>query len=140
MLLYLNQQVFLHAVFCMQRLYGFPRIIFRMLLRKKKLKITCLFFKGYRLSKMEDFQNALIPRPVGVFARRLLHTTTLWVPQNHFQNVFAKKKVENNLHILQGLSAQQNGGFSKFSHISTSRCFCTPSFAQNNSMGSLESF
>ena len=57
-----------------------------------------------------------------------------------FSECFSEKKVENNLPILQGLSAEQNGGFSKFSHISTSRCFCTPSFAYNNSMGSLTSF
>ena len=102
MLLYLDQYVFLHPVFCIEQLYGFPRIIFRMFLRKKKWKITCLFCKGYRLKKMKDFQNALISRPVGVFARRLLQTTTLLVPYIHFQNVFAKKKVENNLPIWKG--------------------------------------
>ena len=32
-----------------------------------------------------------------------LHRTTLCIPQNHFQHVFAKKKVENNLPILHGL-------------------------------------
>ena len=52
---------------------------------------------------MEDLQNALISRLFGVFARGFLHRTTLCIPYNHFQHVFAKKKVENNLLILHGL-------------------------------------
>ena len=58
---------------------------------------------GYRLTKMEDLQNAVTSRLFGVFARGFLHRTTLCIPMNHFQHVFAKKKVENNLPILHGL-------------------------------------
>ena len=139
MLSYLDYLVFLQAVFCTEQLYGFRRIIFSMFLRKKKLKITWPFCMGYRLTKMEDLQNALISRLFGVFARGFLHRTTLCIPQNHFQHVFAKKKVENNLPILHGLQTYQNGGSSKCCHISTIRCFCTRFFAQNNSMHSVES-
>ena len=130
MLSYLDYLVFLHAVFCTEILYAFLRIIFSMFLRKKKLKITCPFCMGYRLTKMEDLQNALISRLFGVFARGFLHRTTLCFPQNHLQHVFAKKKVENNLPILHGLQTYQNGGSSKCSHISTIWCFCTRFFAQ----------
>ena len=196
MLSYLDYLVFLHGVVCREQLYAFRRIIFSMFLRKrklkitcslcmgyrltkmedlqnalisrlfgvfargflhrttvcipqnhfqhvfakKKLKITCSFCMGYRLTKMEDLQNALISRLFGVFARGFLHRTTLCIPQNHFQHVFAKKKVENNLPILHGLQTYQNGGSSKCSHISTIWCFCTRFFAQNNSMHSVESF
>ena len=126
---------FLHG-----KLYAFRRIIFSMFLRKKKLKITCSFCMGYRLTKMEDLQNALISRLFGVFARGFLHRTTLCIPQNHFQHVFNKKKVEKNLPILHGLQTYQNGGSSKCSHISTICCFGTQFFAQNNSMHSVESF
>ena len=196
MLSYLDYLVFLHAVFCTEQLYAFRRIIFSMFLRKKKLKITCPFCMGYRLTKTEDLQNAPISRLFGVFARGFLHRTTLCIPQNHFQHVFAKKKVENNLLILHGLQTYenggsskcsnistiwcfargflhrltlcipqnhfqhvfakkkveknllilhglqtyQNGGSSKCSHISTIWCFCTRFFAQNNSMHSVESF
>ena len=140
MLPYLDYLVFLHAVFCTENLYAFRRIIFSMFLRKKKLKITCPFCMGYRLTKMEDLQNALISRLFGVFARGCLHRTTLCIPQNHFQHVFAKKKVENNLLILHGLQTYQNGGSSKCCHISTIQCFCTWFFAQNNSTHSVESF
>ena len=196
MLSYLDYLVFLHAVFCTEQLYAFRRIIFSMFLGKKKLKITCPFCMGYRLTKMEDLenallsrlfgvfaggflhrttlcipqnhfqhvsakkkvenhlpifhgysftkmedlQNALISRLFGVFARGFLHRTTLCIPQNHFQHVFAKKKVENNWLIFHGLQTYQNGGSSKCSHISTIWCFCTRFFAQNNSMHSLESF
>ena len=140
MLSYLDYLVFLHAVFCTEQLYAFRRIIFSMFLRKKKLKITCPFCMGYRLTKMEDLQNALTSRLFGVFAGGVLHRTTLCIPQNHFQHGFAKKKVENNLPILHGLQTYQNGGSSKCSHISTIWCFCTRFFAQNNSMHSVESF
>ena len=141
MLSYLDYLVFWHKFFCTEQLYAFPIIIFSMVLRKKKrLKINCPFFKGYRLTEMEDLQNALISRLFGVFARGFLHRTTLCIPQNHFQHVFAKKKVENNLPILHGLQTYQNGGSSKCSHISTIWCFCTRFFAQNNSMHSVESF
>ena len=103
MLSYLDYLVLLQAVFCTEQLYAFRRIIFRMFLRKKKLKITFPFCMGYRLTKMEDLQCALISRLFGVFARGFLHRTTLCIPQNHFEHVFAKKKVENNLPILHGL-------------------------------------
>ena len=140
MLSYLDYLVFLHAIFFTEQLYAFRRIIFSMFLRKKKLKITCPFCIGYRLTKMEDLQNALISRLFCVFARGFLHRTTLCVPQKHFQHVFAKEEVENNLPILHGLQTYQNGGSSKCSHISTIWCFCTRFFAQNNSMHSVESF
>ena len=196
MLSYLDYLVFLQAVFCTQQLYAFRGIIFSMFLRKKKLKITCPFSVGYRLTKMEDLQNALISRLFGVFGRGFLHRTTLCIPWlifsmflrkknlkitcpfcmgyrltkmedlqnalisrlfgvfargflhrttlciawNHFQHVFAKKKVENNLPILHGLQTYENGGSSKCSHISTIWCFCRRFFAQNNSMHSVESF
>ena len=78
--------------FWTEQLYAFRRIIFSVFLRKKKLKITCPFCMGYRLTKMEDLQNALISRLFGVFARGFLHKTTLCIPQNHFQRVFKKKK------------------------------------------------
>ena len=80
MLSYLDYLVFLQAVFCTEQLYAFRRIIFGMFLRKKKLKITCPFCMGYRLTKMEDLQNALISRLFGVFARGFLHRTTLCIP------------------------------------------------------------
>ena len=140
MLSYLDYLVFLHAVFCTEQLPAFRRIIFSMFFRKKKLKITWSFCMAYGPTKMEDLQNALISRLFGVFARGCLHRTTLCIPQNHFQHVFAKKKVENNLPILHGLQTCQNGGSSKCSHISTIWCFCTRFFAQNNSMHSVESF
>ena len=139
MLSYLDYLVFLHAVFCTEQLYAFRRIIFSMFLKKKKVENNFPFCICYRLSKMEDLQNAVISRLFGVFARGLLHRTTLCIPQNHFQHVFAKKKVENNLPILHGLQTYQNGGSSKCSHISTIWCFCSRSFAQNNSMHSVES-
>ena len=103
MLSYLDYLVFLHAVFCTEKLTAFRGIIFSMFLRKKKLKITGPFCMGYRLTKMVDLQNALISRLFGVFARGFLHRTTLCILQNHFQHVFAKKKVENNWAILHGL-------------------------------------
>ena len=128
MLSYLDYLVFLDAVFFTEQLYAFRRIIFSMFLRKKKLKITGLFCMGYRLTKMEDLQNALISRLFGVFARCFLRRAALCIPQNHFQHVFAKKKVENNLPILHGLQTYQNGGSSKCSHISTIWCLCTRFF------------
>ena len=69
MLSNLDYLVFLHAVFCTEQLYCLCRIIFSMFLRKKKLKITCSFCMGYRLTKMIDFQYGLISLLVGVFAR-----------------------------------------------------------------------
>ena len=80
MLSYLDYLVFLHAIFFTEQLYAFRRIIFSMFLRKKKLKITCPFCMGYRLTKMEDLQNALISRLFCVFARGFLQRTTLCVP------------------------------------------------------------
>ena len=70
---YLDYLVFFQRVFCTEQLYAFRRIIFSMVLRKKKLKITCPFSMGYRLTKMEDLQNNLISRLFGVFARGFLH-------------------------------------------------------------------
>ena len=80
MLSYLNYLVFLHAVFCTEQLYAFCRINFSMFLRKKKLKITCPFCMGYRLSKMEDLQSDLISRLFGVFAGGFFNRTTLCIP------------------------------------------------------------
>ena len=80
MLLFRDYLVFLHAAFCTEQLYAFRRIIFSMFLRKKKLKITCPFCMGYRLTKMEDLQNALISLLFGVFGRGFLHRTTLCIP------------------------------------------------------------
>ena len=67
-------------VFCTEQLYAFRRIIFSMVLRKNKLKITCPICMVYRLTKMEDLQNALISRLFGVFARGFLHRSTLCIP------------------------------------------------------------
>ena len=76
-----------------------------------------------------------------VFLQAVFCTEQLYAfRKNHFQHVFAKKKVENNLPILHGLQTYQNGGSSKCSHISTIWCFCRRFFAQNNSMHSVESF
>ena len=94
MLSYLDYLVFLHAVFCTEQLYAFRTIIFSMVFLQKKLKITCPFCMGYRLTKMEDLQNALISRLFGVFARGFLHRTTLSIPQSHFQHGFVKKKLK----------------------------------------------
>ena len=80
MLSYLDYLVFLQAVFSTKQFYAFRRIIFSMSLRKKKYKITCPFCMGYRLTKMEDLQNALISRLFGGFARGFLHRTTLCIP------------------------------------------------------------
>ena len=77
---HLDYLVFLHAAFCTEQLYAFRRIIFSMVLRKNKLKITCPICRDYRLTKMEDLQNALISRLFGVFARGFLHRTTLCIP------------------------------------------------------------
>ena len=92
MLSYLDYLVFLHVVFCTEQLYAFRRIIFSMFVPKKKFKITCSFCMGYRLTKMEDLQNALISRLFGVFAGGFLQRTTLCILQNHLQHVLAKKK------------------------------------------------
>ena len=92
MLSYLDYLVFLHAVFCTEQLYAFRRFIFSMVLRKKKLKITCPFCMGYRLTEMEDLRKNLISRLFGVFSRGFLQRTTLCIPQNYFQHGFAKKK------------------------------------------------
>ena len=80
MLSYLDYLVFLQAVVCTEQLSAFRTIIFCMFLRKKKLKINCPFCMGYRLTKMEDLQNALISRLFGVFAGGFLHRTTLCIP------------------------------------------------------------
>ena len=57
---------------------------------------------------MENLQNSLISRLHNVFAGGFLHRTFLCIPQNHFQLVFAKKKVENHLQTLHGLLTYQN--------------------------------
>ena len=80
MLSYLDYLVFFSCGFCTEQLYAFRRIIFSMFLPKKKLKITCPFCMGYRLTKMEDLQNALISRLFGVFAGGFLYRTILCVP------------------------------------------------------------
>ena len=67
---------------------------------KKKLKITCPFCMAYRLTKMEDPQNALISRIYSVFKGSFSHRTFRCISQQHFEHVFAEKKVENNLLIF----------------------------------------
>ena len=140
MLSYLDYLVFLHAVFCTENSIHSVESFSACFCEKKKLKITCSFCMCYRLAKMEDLQNPLISRLFHVFACGFFHRTTLCIPQNHFQHVFAKRKVENNYPILHGLQTYQNGGSSKCSYISTIWCFCTWFFAQNNSTHSVESF
>ena len=71
---------------------------------------------GYRLTKMENLQNALISLQYGVFAGGFLNRTTLL-------HVFAKKKDENNLPIFHGLLTYQDVESSKCSYISTLWCF-----------------
>ena len=56
MLSYLDYLVFLHAVFCTEQLYAFRRIIFSMVLRKKKVKITCHFAWAIDLPKWTIFK------------------------------------------------------------------------------------
>ena len=102
MLSYLDYLVFLHAVFCTEQLYAFRRTIFRMVLRKKKLKITCPFCMGYRLTKMEDLQNNLISRLFGVFARSFLHRTALCFRRIIFSMVLRKKKLKITCEICMG--------------------------------------
>ena len=62
---------------------------------KKKFKITCSFYMGYRVTKMNNLQNALISRLFGVFARSFLHRRTLCIPQNPFKLFFANKKLKS---------------------------------------------
>ena len=57
---------------------------------------------GYRLTKMEDFQNALISGLFDVLARYFLHKTILLIPQNQFQHVFGKKKLKITCPICRG--------------------------------------
>ena len=96
---------------------------------------------GYRLTKMEDLQNALISRLFGVFARGFLHRTTLCIPQNHFQRVFAKKKKKFKItcpfcmgYRLTKMEDLQNALISRLFGV------FARFFAQNNSMHSAESF
>ena len=91
MLSYLDYLVFLQAVFCTQQHYAFRRIIFSMFLRKKNLKITCPFCMGYRLTKMEDLQNALTSRLFGVFARGFI-TEQLYTFRGIIFSMFLRKK------------------------------------------------
>ena len=92
MLSYLDYLVSLHAPFAQNNSMHSVESFSACFCEKKRLKITCPFCISYRLTKMEDLQNALISRLFGVFARGFLHRTTLCIPQNHFQHVFAKKK------------------------------------------------
>ena len=92
MLSYLDYLMFLHAVFCTEQLYAFRRIIFSMFLQKKKLKITCPFCMGYRLTKMEDLQNALISRLFGVFAARFFAQNNSMHSVESFSAWFCEKK------------------------------------------------
>ena len=92
MLSYLDYLVFLQAVFCTEQLYAFRRIISSMFLRKKKLKITCPLCMGYRLTKMEDLQNALISRLFGVFVRGLFSQNNSMHSVESFSGCFCKKK------------------------------------------------
>ena len=103
MLSYLDYLVFLHLVFCTEQLYAFRRIIFSMVFQKKKLKITCPFCMGYRLTKMEDLQNALISRLFGVFGLGFLKQNNSMHSVESFSACFCEKKVENNLPSLNGL-------------------------------------
>ena len=91
MLSYLDYLVFWDAGFCREQLPAFCRIIFSMFLRKKKLKITGSFCMGYRLTKMEDLQNALISRLFGVFARGFLQKQLYGFPRIIFSMLFEKK-------------------------------------------------
>ena len=91
MLSYLDYLVFLHAVFCTEQLYAFRRTSFSIFLRKKKLKITCPFCMGYRLTKMEDLQNALISRLFGVFASGFL-IEQLYAFRRIISSMFLRKK------------------------------------------------
>ena len=92
MLSYLDYLVFLHAVFCTQQIYAFRRIIFKILLRKQKFKITCPFCMGYRLTKMEDLQNALISRLFGVFACCFFSQNNSMHSVESFSACFCEKK------------------------------------------------
>ena len=56
-----------------------------------------------------------------------------------FSLFLRKKKLKITCQFCMGFRLNQNKGSSKCSHISTIWCFCTRFFAQNNSMGSLES-
>ena len=113
-------------------------IIFSMFLRKKKLKITCPFCMAYRLTKVEDLQNALISR---LFLHAVFCTEQLYGFRRIIFSLFLrKKKLKITCQFCMGFRLNQNKGSSKCSHISTIWCFCTRFFAQNNSMGSLESF
>ena len=92
MLSYLDYLVFLHAVFCTEQLYAFRRIIFSMFLRRKRLKITCPFCMGYRLTKMEDLQNALIISTIWFFCRRFFAQNKLYAFRRIIFSMFLRKK------------------------------------------------
>ena len=94
MLSYLDHLVFLHAVLCTEQLYAFRRIIFSMFLRKKKLKITCPFRMGYRLTKMKDLQNNLVSGQFGVFARVFCTEQLYAFRRIIFSMVLRKKKLK----------------------------------------------
>ena len=141
MLSYLDYLVFLQAVFCTEELYGIRRIIFSMFLRKKKLKITCPFCMGSRLTKREDLQNALISRLFDVFGGGF------FAQNNSMQSVESfsaccceKKKLKITCPFCMGsrltkMEDLQNALISRLFGV-----FARGFFAQNNSMQSVESF
>ena len=140
MLSYIDYLVFFHAVFCKEQLYAFRRIIFSMILGKKKGESNLPILHG-----LQTYQNGGSSKCSHIST--ILYICTRFFAQKHsmhsvesFSAWFWEKKVENNLPILHGLQSYKNGGSSKCSHISTIWCFCTRFFAQNNSMHSVESF
>ena len=138
MLSYLDYLMFLNAVFCTEQLYGFRGIIFSLFLRKKKLKITCQFCMGFRLTKMEDLQNALISR---LFLHAVFCTEQLYGFRRMIFSIFyQRKKLKTICPFCKGYRLTKMEDFQKCSHTSSIWCFCTRSLAQNNSMASVESY
>ena len=76
---------------------------------EKKWKITCPFCMGYRVTKMEHFQNALISRLFGVFARGFLHRTNLCFVES-FSACFCEKKLTEQMeaHWILGPMSKWN--------------------------------
>ena len=92
MLSYLDYLVFLHAVFCTEQLYAFRRILFSMVLRKNKLKITFPICMGYRVKwrifKMLSYLDYL------VFLHAVFFTEQLYAFRRIiFSMVLGKKKL-----------------------------------------------
>ena len=67
------------------------------------------------------------------------HRTTLCIPQNHFQHVFAKKKLKITCPFCMGYRLTKWRIFKMLSYLDY-LVFRTRFFAQNNSMHSVESF